>query len=102
MEKNTQFVGQSFAFLDAVEQAGRAAMGLAGSLVVGAGGMMAIYAMYAAMRQAKVEGDIKREAQRAGRKAQREAIHSHDEHLGVEDFLDGVAWYRLLIERLPA
>ena len=36
------------------------------------------------------------------RKAQREAIHSHDEHLGVEDFLDGVAWYRLLIERLPA
>ncbi|WP_300463159.1 M20/M25/M40 family metallo-hydrolase [uncultured Nocardioides sp.] len=35
-------------------------------------------------------------------KAQREAIHSHDEHLGVEDFLDGVAWYRLLIERLPA
>ena len=25
MEKNTQFVGQSFAFLDAVEQAGRAA-----------------------------------------------------------------------------
>jgi len=55
------------------EQAGRAAMGLAGSLVVGAGGMMAIYAMYAAMRQAKAEGDIKREAQRAGRKAQREA-----------------------------
>lgn len=34
-------------------------------------------------------------------KAQREAIHSHDEHLGVQDLLDGVAWYRLLVERLP-
>jgi carboxypeptidase PM20D1 len=35
-------------------------------------------------------------------KAQRESIHAHDEHLGVEAFLDGVAWYRRLIERLPA
>ncbi len=35
-------------------------------------------------------------------KAQREAIHSYDEHLGVDDFLDGVRWYRRLIERLPA
>ena len=34
-------------------------------------------------------------------KAQREAIHSHDEHLGVQDLLDGVAWYRLLVESLP-
>ncbi|WP_341925579.1 M20/M25/M40 family metallo-hydrolase [Nocardioides psychrotolerans] len=34
-------------------------------------------------------------------KAQREAIHSFDEHLGVEAFLDGVRWYELLIERLP-
>ncbi len=34
-------------------------------------------------------------------KAQREAIHSHDEHLGVQDLLDGGAWYRLLLERLP-
>ena len=34
-------------------------------------------------------------------KAQREAIHSYDEHLGVADFLDGVDWYRHLIERLP-
>ena len=33
-------------------------------------------------------------------KAQREAIHSYDEHLGVDDFLDGVRWYRRLIERL--
>jgi carboxypeptidase PM20D1 len=35
-------------------------------------------------------------------KAQREAIHSHDEHLGVQDLLDGVAWYRLLVQSLPA
>lgn len=35
-------------------------------------------------------------------KAQRESIHSYDEHLGVDAFLDGVRWYRLLIERLPA
>jgi carboxypeptidase PM20D1 len=35
-------------------------------------------------------------------KAQREAIHSYDEHIGVDDFLDGVRWYQRLIERLPA
>ena len=35
-------------------------------------------------------------------KAQREAIHSYDEHLGVDDFLDGVRWYQRLIERLPS
>ncbi|GCD90490.1 M20/M25/M40 family metallo-hydrolase [Nocardioides sp. LS1] len=34
-------------------------------------------------------------------KAQRESIHSYDEHLDVEAFLDGVAWYQLLIERIP-
>jgi carboxypeptidase PM20D1 len=34
-------------------------------------------------------------------KAQRESIHSYDEHLGVEDFLTGVRWYARLIERLP-
>ncbi len=34
-------------------------------------------------------------------KAQREAIHSYDEHLGIDDLIDGVAWYRMLIERLP-
>jgi carboxypeptidase PM20D1 len=33
-------------------------------------------------------------------KVQREAIHSYDEHLGVDDFLDGVRWYQRLIERL--
>jgi carboxypeptidase PM20D1 len=35
-------------------------------------------------------------------KAQRESIHSYDEHLGVEAFVDGVRWYQLLIERIPA
>jgi carboxypeptidase PM20D1 len=35
-------------------------------------------------------------------KAQRESIHSYDEHIGVDAFLDGVRWYRRLIERLPA
>jgi len=34
-------------------------------------------------------------------KAQRQAIHSYDEHLGVDALLDGVRWYRHLIERLP-
>ena len=34
-------------------------------------------------------------------KQQREAIHSYDERIGVADFLDGVGWYRHLIERLP-
>ncbi|MCU1528417.1 MAG: peptidase [Frondihabitans sp.] len=35
-------------------------------------------------------------------KSQRESIHSYDEHIGIDAFLDGVRWYRLLIERLPA
>ncbi len=34
-------------------------------------------------------------------KDQRAAIHSYDEHLGVEDFLAGVCWYQRLIERIP-
>lgn len=51
----------------------QAAIGILGSLIVGAGGCMAVYAMYAAMKEAKVDGDIKREAQRVERKAQREA-----------------------------
>jgi carboxypeptidase PM20D1 len=33
--------------------------------------------------------------------AQRHAIHSYDEHLGVDAFLTGIDWYRRLIERLP-
>jgi carboxypeptidase PM20D1 len=31
-------------------------------------------------------------------KEQRESIHSYDEHIGVEDFLAGVDWYRRLLE----
>ncbi|MCD4533358.1 M20 family peptidase [Nocardioides sp. cx-169] len=34
-------------------------------------------------------------------KAQRQSIHSYDEHLGVEAFVDGVRWYQRLIERIP-
>ncbi len=34
-------------------------------------------------------------------KAQREAIHSFDERIGVDDLVDGAAWYQHLIERLP-
>ena len=33
-------------------------------------------------------------------KAQRESIHSYDEHIGVDDWLDGVRWYTRLIEQL--
>lgn len=33
-------------------------------------------------------------------KAQRQAIHSYDEHLGVDAFVDGVRWYLRLIERI--
>ncbi|MFS3127386.1 M20/M25/M40 family metallo-hydrolase [Nocardioides sp. Bht2] len=35
-------------------------------------------------------------------KEQRESIHSYDEHLGVDAFLDGIDWYRRLLEGLPA
>ncbi|WP_067498489.1 M20/M25/M40 family metallo-hydrolase [Actinoplanes sp. TFC3] len=35
-------------------------------------------------------------------RAQREAIHAHDEHITVDAFLAGIGWYRTLIERLPA
>jgi carboxypeptidase PM20D1 len=34
-------------------------------------------------------------------KAQRESIHSYDEHLEVDAFVDGVRWYQRLIERIP-
>jgi len=33
--------------------------------------------------------------------AQRHAVHSYDEHLGVEAFLAGIDWYQALIEGLP-
>lgn len=34
-------------------------------------------------------------------RAQRESIHSYDEHLGVDAFGTGIRWYRRLIEKLP-
>ncbi|MGN0063077.1 MAG: M20/M25/M40 family metallo-hydrolase [Nocardioides sp.] len=34
-------------------------------------------------------------------KSQREAIHSFDERIGVDDLVDGATWYQHLIERLP-
>lgn len=34
-------------------------------------------------------------------RAQRAAIHAHDEHLGVAALEEGVRWYRRLIERIP-
>ena len=33
-------------------------------------------------------------------KAQRQAIHSYDEHLGVDDFVLGIDWYQRLIEKV--
>ena len=35
-------------------------------------------------------------------KAQREAIHSYDEHLGVDDFLAGIAWDHRRVEGVPS
>lgn len=34
-------------------------------------------------------------------KGQRESIHSFDEHLEVQAFVDGVLWYRRLLEEIP-
>jgi len=51
-------------------------LGMLGSLTVGAGGVLATYTMYVAIKQAKVEGDIKREQLREYRKQQREAQRS--------------------------
>lgn len=50
-----------------------AAVGLLGNGIVGFGGMMAMYVMYVSMKQAKVQGDLKRDALRQHRKEQREA-----------------------------
>ena len=33
-------------------------------------------------------------------KAQRQAIHSYDEHIGIDDLGDGMLWYQRLIERI--
>lgn len=35
-------------------------------------------------------------------KAQRESIHSYDEHLGIDALVEGVRWYQRLIERIPS
>ncbi len=35
-------------------------------------------------------------------KPQRQSIHAVDEKIGIEEFADGVRWYRHLIEELPA
>ena len=48
-----------------------ALVSLIGSLIVAAGGVMAMYTMYVSMKQAKIEGDLKRAAQREARKNER-------------------------------
>lgn len=50
-----------------------ALISLVGSITVAAGGCMAMYTMYESMKQAKVEGDLKRTAQREARKTERAA-----------------------------
>jgi len=52
---------------------GIAILAAIGSLTVAAGGILAMYTMYVSMKQAKVEGDIKRAAERERRKAERES-----------------------------
>lgn len=51
---------------------GIAILAAIGSLTVAAGGIMAMYTMYVSMKQAKVEGDIKRAAERERRKSERD------------------------------
>jgi len=53
------------------ESSTAALISLVGSLTVAAGGGMAIYTMYESMKQAKVQGDLKRTAQREARKTER-------------------------------
>lgn len=55
------------------DNAGRAALGLLGSVTVAAGGLYAMYVMYQSIKEAKVEGERKKEEMRLYRKAQREA-----------------------------
>ena len=55
------------------ERTGPALVGLLGSVLVAAGGLYAIYVMYQSIKEAKVEGERKKEEMRAYRKAQREA-----------------------------
>ena len=51
-------------------------VGILGSLIVAAGGIMAMYTMYVSLKQAKVEGDLKKAAMREQRKADRAARRS--------------------------
>jgi hypothetical protein len=51
-------------------------IGILGSLIVAAGGIMAMYTMYVSLKQAKVEGDLKKAAMREQRKADRAARRS--------------------------
>ena len=48
-------------------------LGLLGSLIVAAGGFMAMYTMFVSMKEAKVQGEIKAAAMREERKRQRAA-----------------------------
>lgn len=34
-------------------------------------------------------------------RAQRATVHAANEHIGTDDFLDAIAWYRTLLEKLP-
>ena len=55
-----------------------ALVSLIGSLIVCAGGVMAMYTMFVSMKQAKIEGDIKREQMREARKAERAKRRDQD------------------------
>ena len=77
------FVGPAvagvFKFLEAASMLGDYALvlvGVVGAALVGAGGMMAIYTMYVSMKDAKVQGDLKKEAARERKRADREARRS--------------------------
>ncbi len=50
---------------------GLGALGLIGSIIVAAGGGLAIYTMYASIQEAKVQGELKKAAMREARKAER-------------------------------
>lgn len=63
---------QVFGAFSAFGQSSTAALiSLVGSITVAAGGCMAIYTMYESMKQAKAQGDLKRNAQREARKTER-------------------------------
>jgi len=49
---------------------------LIGAAGVGAGGIIAVYTMYVALKDAKVQGDLKKEAARERKRAEREARRS--------------------------